>query len=178
MSLSARPLVRSRTLKSVSSSLKKSSAPTQSRKRNTRKKSAFLTRYAEPEITESVQGVEMFLPVRLPGFNEAIAASKTGRGRFNRYARDKEEIQTVLCLMLKTLGLRRFDKCRIGFTWVEPDRKRDIDNISAGKKYILDSLVSLGVLKDDSWKYVKGFLPEFFEADKNNWGVRVRIEEV
>jgi hypothetical protein len=82
MSLSARPLVRSRTLKSVSNNSKKSSIPTRSRKQNIRKKAAFLTRYAEPEITESVQGVEMFLPVRLPGFNEAIAASKTGRGRF------------------------------------------------------------------------------------------------
>ena len=115
--------------------------------------------------------------MRLPGFNEAIASSKVGRGKFNRYAREKEEIQSCLYLMLMDAGIRAFRQCRIGFTWIEPDRKRDIDNIAAGKKYILDALVGLGVLKDDSWKYVKGFLPEYFEADKNNWGVRVRIEE-
>lgn len=103
--------------------------------------------------------------------------SKAGRGRFNQYARSKEEIEQYLCLTIGQLKPRGFSQCRIGFVWVEPDRKRDMDNISAGKKYILDALVGIGVLKDDSWKYVKGFLPELFEADKNNWGVRVRIEE-
>lgn len=122
--------------------------------------------------------MQIFLPARLPGFNEAIASSKAGRGRFNRYAREKEEIESWICGSLREFKLPKFQKCKIGFTWVEPDRRRDIDNISAGKKYILDALVALGVLPDDSWKHVKGFLPESFEADKNNWGVLIRIEGV
>lgn len=146
--------------------------------RKSKKKSAFLTRYADTEAKETPEGLQLFIPARLPGFNEAIASSKAGRGRFNRYAREKEEIESWICGSLREFKLPKFKKCLIGFTWIEPDRRRDIDNISAGKKYILDALVSLGVLPDDSWKHVKGFLPESFEADKNNWGVKVEIREV
>ena len=128
-------------------------------------------------MKEIPEGLQIFLPARLPGFNEAIASSKAGRGKFNRYAREKEEIQKWICGRLKEFKLPRFKKCKIGFTWIEPDRRRDIDNISAGKKYILDALVVLGVLPDDSWKHVKGFLAESFEADKKNWGVKVEIRE-
>lgn len=142
------------------------------------KKAAFLFRDVIPEVTVYHDQAEIFLPARLPGFNEAIASSKVGRGKFNRYAREKEQIQQWICGVLSGCKIPRFKKCRIGFTWIEPDRRRDIDNISAGKKYILDALVSLGVLPDDSWKHVKGFLPENFEADKNNWGVKVEIREV
>lgn len=137
-----------------------------------------MTRSAELGIRELENGIEIFIPVRLPGLNDMIAMSKAGRGRFNQYARSKKEIEQYLCLTIGQLRIRGFSQCRIGFTWIDPDKKRDIDNIAAGKKYILDALVGLGVLRDDSWKYVKGFLPELFEADKNNWGVRVRIEEV
>ena len=128
-------------------------------------------------MRELENGIEIFIPVRLPGLNDMIAMSKAGRGRFNQYARSKEEIEKYIRLTIGQLKPRSFSQCRIGFVWVEPDRKRDMDNISAGKKYILDALVGLGILKDDSWKYIKGFLPEIFEADKNNWGIKVRIEE-
>ena len=146
--------------------------------RRTSKKAAFHFRQVDSEVTQLPGFLEIFLPVRLPGFNEAIASSKAGRGRFNRYAREKELIQNWICQELKAFKLPRFKESWIGFTWIEPDKRRDMDNISAGKKYILDALVSLGVLKDDSWKHVKGFLPESFVADKNNWGVIVRIEGV
>ena len=165
-------------LKTVSSNSNISSGIRQSLKSKPRKKPVFLIRSAESEVKETAQGIELFLPVRLPGLNEIIGMSKAGRGRFNRYAREKEEIQNWICESLREFKLPKFQKCKIGFTWVEPDRRRDIDNISAGKKYILDALVALGVLPDDSWKHVKGFLPENFEADKNNWGVRVEIREV
>lgn len=178
MKILSRQSKRSRTSKSASSSLKTSSVLKPSTKQKNKKKSAFLTRYADTEAKETPEGLQIFLPARLPGFNEAIASSKAGRGRFNRYAREKEEIESWICGSLREFKLPRFSKCKIGFTWVEPDRRRDIDNISAGKKYILDALVALGVLPDDSWKHVKGFLPENFEADKNNWGVKVEIREV
>lgn len=143
-----------------------------------KKKSAFLTRYADTEAKEIPEGLQIFLPARLPALNDMLASRGSKKGRFNKYDVEKGEIQNWICGSLREFKLPRFKKCLIGFTWVEPDRRRDIDNISAGKKYILDALVALGVLPDDSWKHVKGFLPENFEADKNNWGVRVEIREV
>lgn len=52
-----------------------------------------------------------------------------------------------------------------------------MDNIAFAKKFILDALVKKGVLKDDGWKWVKGFTDEFF-VDKKNPRVEVEMEEV
>ena len=128
-------------------------------------------------MKETPEGLQIFLPIRLPALNDMLASRGTKKGKFNKYDIEKGEIESFILFSLNKFKLPKFQKCKIGFTWIEPDRRRDIDNISAGKKYILDSLVALGVLKDDSWKYVRGFLPEIFEADKNNWGIKVRIEE-
>ena len=39
--------------------------------------------------------------------------------------------------------------------WVEPNRKRDLDNIHFGIKFIMDGLVKAGIIQDDSPLYVK-----------------------
>lgn len=43
------------------------------------------------------------------------------------------------------------------FEWHERTKKRDADNIASAKKFILDALVKMRVLPDDSRKFVKGF---------------------
>ena len=64
------------------------------------------------------------------------------------------------------------------YLWVEPNRRRDLDNISSfGRKVIQDSLVDAGVLKDDGWKYVVGF-SDSFEVDADNPRIEVLIREV
>lgn len=124
------------------------------------------------------KNAEFFIPGRLPGFNEIITSAKIRKGRGSRYEREKREITFCLCSIIKAEKVSKFRKCRIGFRWVEPDRRRDIDNISAGKKYILDALVWAGVIADDSWKCVRGFLQEEFVCDQKNPGVWVRLEEI
>lgn len=124
------------------------------------------------------KNAEFFIPGKLPGFNEIISSAKIKKGRGSRYEKEKREITFFLCGIIKAEKVSKFRKCRIGFRWVEPDRKRDIDNISSGKKYILDALVWAGVIADDSWKCVRGFLQEEFYCDRRNPGVWVRLEEV
>ena len=63
------------------------------------------------------------------------------------------------------------------YLWVEPNRRRDLDNISSfGRKVIQDALVDTGVLKDDGWKYVVGFSDKF-DVDKKNPRIEVLIRE-
>ena len=90
----------------------------------------------------------------------------------------KHRITEELCWNIKAMGIPKLRACRIGFDWIEPDKRRDMDNISAGKKFILDALVWAGVIADDSWKCVKGFMPESFRVIKDNPGVWVYIKEV
>ena len=56
--------------------------------------------------------------------------------------------------------------------------RRDVDNIAFAHKFILDGLVSAGVLEGDSRKYVIGLQDEFPEPDPDNPRVEITITEV
>lgn len=118
----------------------------------------------------------IFIPFLLPNLNDMIEASKKRKGNWSNYADKKREIQGQIGLYLSYLDPVR-SEVYIKFYWVEKERRRDPDNISAGKKYILDALVQKGILQNDGWKDIAGFSDEFF-IDKNNPGVRVEIYEV
>lgn len=45
----------------------------------------------------------------------------------------------------------------MNYTWIEPDRARDKDNIAFARKFIQDSLVKFGYLRNDGWKHILGF---------------------
>ena len=65
---------------------------------------------------------------------------------------------------------------KIHFHWIEGNKRRDYDNVSAGKKFILDALVECGKLKDDNRKCVVAF-SDTFEYGKE-FKVILTIEEV
>lgn len=112
------------------------------------------------------------IDVKLPSLNEYITEC-----RRNRYAGNtmKREIQNILAVYL--MDLPEFEKpVMIHFHWIENNRRRDLDNIAFGKKFILDALVECGKLKGDSQKYVVGFTDTFEIQD---WPkIEIDIEEV
>ena len=59
------------------------------------------------------------------------------------------------------------------FTWYRVNRRSDPDNIAFAKKFIMDAFVESGLIKNDGWKSVKGFI-DIFEVDRAN--PRVEIE--
>lgn len=110
--------------------------------------------------------------MKLPSLNEYVQAC-----RVNRYegAKMKRGYQDLIAFCLADLP--EFEKpVRIHFHWIEENRRRDLDNVAFAKKFILDALVECGKLKDDSQKYVIGFIDTFEIGD---WAsVIVDIEEV
>lgn len=62
------------------------------------------------------------------------------------------------------------------FEWREPNKKRDLDNVAAAKKLVIDGLVTAGVLHGDGWKHLHGFR-DYFEVNPDA-GVLVTIEVV
>ena len=50
---------------------------------------------------------------------------------------------------------------KIHFIWIEGNKKRDLDNVCFAKKFILDSMVKAGKLKDDNRNFVLGFKDDF-----------------
>lgn len=117
---------------------------------------------------------EVVIRMKLPGFNEIININRT-----NRYAAAtmKKKIQTEISWFLSRLP--RLDKpMKIHFLWVEPNARRDFDNICAGgRKFILDAMQESGKLPNDNRKYIVGFTDEF-AVDKKDPRIEMRIEEV
>lgn len=119
-----------------------------------------------------------FLPGKLPGMNEILRLKGAGRrgGNFGYNAMKKKIHRQVWGEVRK----RKIDPvacARMDFLWVEPNRKRDKDNICAARKFVLDGLVEAGVLQGDGWKYIDGWTDEF-RVDKEKPGVKVTIFEV
>jgi len=115
------------------------------------------------------------IPGRLPGWNEY-----TDKERSNKYAaatlkKDTEEYIS-LYLIQQLRGAKIKPPVTIKYLWVEPNRRRDKDNIAGAKKFFQDSLVKTGFLKNDGWQDIKDF-SDSFEVDKQNPRVEVRIME-
>ena len=52
----------------------------------------------------------------------------------------------------------RSGRVHLSFVWFCRNRRKDPDNISsAGRKIILDGLVSAGILQNDGWKFSDSF---------------------
>ena len=110
---------------------------------------------------------------RLPSLNEYTRACRT-----NAYvgAKMKSDIEEQLMWAIKAQGIKRPNgRVLVRFVWREKTKKRDLDNIAFAKKFILDAFVHMGVLEDDSQKYVVGFEDWLVQGED---GVRVTIEEV
>ena len=93
---------------------------------------------------------------KLPSLNDVINASRT-----NKYAaaKLKREVEALLIPQLpndKLTGCYDFT-----FTWTEPNRKRDPDNIASAVKFIFDALQTVGALDNDGWKQVQSISHRF-----------------
>lgn len=109
---------------------------------------------------------------RLDCLNDYIKANRSNRFKGAEMKRINEEL-----VMLSVRKVKINRPVKIAFKWYEKNSRRDMDNIAFAKKFILYALVKKGVLKDDGWKWVKGFTDEFF-IDKENPRVEVEMEEV
>ena len=112
---------------------------------------------------------------RLPSFNEY-----TKKNRANKYAgaeMKKQEEEFIYLAIKNQLGnLKIKNPVKINFLWIEENGKRDLDNISFAKKFILDALVKAKVIENDSRKYVAGFVDNFEYASFSK--VIVELEEI
>jgi len=62
--------------------------------------------------------------------------------------------------------------------WMEGNKRRDPDNVFAGQKFILDAMVNLGVIKDDSQDYVAAIFHTLaIDRVKPRVEVMVRVRE-
>lgn len=67
------------------------------------------------------------------------------------------------------------EPCIIKMNFVEANHKRDVDNVQSSQKFILDAMVNMQVIPDDSPKYVKQIYHEI--SYSNEYECKVEIME-
>ena len=113
------------------------------------------------------------IPGHLPGLNEYIVAERTSKYKAAKMKRDAEDL-IALCARAQLKGVQFTSPVTMLYTWIEPNCRRDKDNIAFARKFVQDALVSVGVLQGDGWKHIDYFGDEFAVC-KQNPCVRVVI---
>ena len=119
--------------------------------------------------------MKLEIPGRLPGLNEIIDAAKQGKGKYQPYAMMKETYTNMVAWLAKSLP--KFEKVALIITWYEPNRHRDPDNIMAGQKFIIDGLVTAGIIPNDNQRHIQGIIHRF-AVDRKNPRVEVEIVDI
>ncbi len=122
----------------------------------------------------SLSSQTFFIPGRLPGLNEVLAAANQRKGKWNGYDQLKREWGARIERVLTEAKLQPMPRVTLEFIWCEPNMKRDKDNVAMGKKFVLDALVAAKVIPNDGWRHVVGFTDGFL-VDKANPGVQVTL---
>ena len=119
---------------------------------------------------------DLILPLKLHSLNEYIGACRRNAYQGAHMKRkDQTSIEWYIRSQLK--GIRLKKPVRMVYRWYEPNRKRDLDNVSGyGRKVIQDALVNCRVIENDSWKQVIGFSDEFY-VDKKAPRIELEIIE-
>ena len=116
----------------------------------------------------------MVIKGSLTDLNEYIRAERT-----SRYAgAEIKRIETRLVLSeakkQKIAPIKDYP-VTVKINWYCDSKRKDPDNIAFTKKYILDGLVEAGVLINDGFIQVKGFVDNFF-VDKENPRIEIFLE--
>jgi len=116
------------------------------------------------------------IPGRLPSLNDYIEADR--KSPYVGAQLKKHHQQYCALYVSRCLHGTHIEKpVTVSFTYYEPTKTRDVDNISGfAHKVIFDALVQTKVLKDDSQRYVTG-LKDDFKQDRKNPRIEVEINE-
>jgi Holliday junction resolvase RusA-like endonuclease len=108
---------------------------------------------------------------RLPSLNDYIGAQRSPNHSYaNRYKQKWTDVCAKACASVPVFS----EPVSVSIVWYERDRRRDLDNVTAATKFVLDGLVHAGKLRDDSQKYVKN-IEHRVEVDKERPRVEVEI---
>lgn len=115
---------------------------------------------------------QLILDGQFCDLNSFISANN--RNRYISSKIKKEETERVKYACLDS-DLETITECSdFIFCWYVPNKRKDPDNVAFAVKFILDGMVSSGVLPTDSMKFVSG-LSHVFKVDKENPRVKISI---
>lgn len=113
----------------------------------------------------------------LPNLNDYTDAQRSNRYKGAQLKRDAQDA-CAWAIKTQMRGIHLIKPIYLEYTFYEPNRRRDKDNISGfAHKVIQDALVQMKVIKDDGWDEIVGFCDNF-AVDKKRPRIEVVIKEV
>lgn len=117
---------------------------------------------------------------KFPSMNEFIDANRRSKGKWNKGNQMKQQSQDEISWQLLQQHRKlHIDKpVKLFYTFYEPNKKRDLDNISGYfHKVFQDAMVHCGIIHNDSWHYIVGFSDTFL-VDNKKPRIEIIIQEV
>ena len=108
----------------------------------------------------------------LPTLNKVNKANRT---HWSKGARLKKEYEDLIKWQITRVSPVADDDYPVvvAVRWFDPNNKRDADNVIAGNKMLLDAMVAMEILRDDSRKYVENVVSLGVETDAKNPRIEV-----
>ncbi len=118
---------------------------------------------------------------RLPSANELVRwdriVGRRGRGRFFGSIKRRQAILHVYGFIMEARLKHYQNPVDISIRWVEPNARRDYDNIASGVKFILDALVKSYTICGDSRKWIPRPVRHDYAVDKVDPRIEVTIND-
>lgn len=113
------------------------------------------------------------IPGRLPGTNEYQDECRKNARAGGRMKRDATDMVAWYAKAARIKPM--LPPVSVHIEWVEPNMRRDKDNIRGGAKFILDGLQEAGVIGNDNWKWIEGISDEY-KVNKAKPHITVTLE--
>lgn len=99
--------------------------------------------------------------------------------RLHHYAqaKTKADSEARIIAAIRAANIKPVKRCTYSVLWVEPNKKRDLDNVAFAKKFIQDALVKAGIIENDTAEFIAGF-SDSFAYDRKLPKVIVTIHEI
>lgn len=118
---------------------------------------------------------------RLPSANELLRwdriVGRNGRGKYYGSIKRRTLRLEVSGFIWQAMLTKFKTPVDISVLWVEPNARRDYDNIASGIKFILDALVMTETIGGDSRKWIPRPVQHTYAVDKVDPRIEVTINE-
>lgn len=112
------------------------------------------------------------IPGRLDGLNAYIGACRKNphAGAAMKRKNQKRVLKAIAEWDVQPIET----PVKVSVVWIEPNMRRDKDNIRSAIKYILDGMVEAGIIPGDGWKHVSD-ISDAYVVDRHNPRVVVEV---
>lgn len=119
---------------------------------------------------------QAYIPFGLPDLNNYNKTSRSPQFGAIMANNIKQNVEHTICAVLPfRKGWEPRYPLRASFVWHVTNRKKDLDNIAFGQKFILDALQKKGIIAGDGMKYIAELNHRYVLGPET--GVEIFLEE-